>query len=84
MLKALQFQWFIWPPNYVRLIQVEEAIMSKETPKLPRKGGAQAAIAAVKKFRKQPPSERLIKIISEVPESEGVSKPDVAAKDAEI
>lgn len=56
-----------------------------EKPKIPKHGGAQAAVNAVKKFRKQQPSEKLIKIVSEIPDTDNSkSKPDIAAKDSEI
>lgn len=60
--------------------------MAKDNPKLPQKDGAKKAMEAVKKFRNQQPSERLIKIISEIPEMETdkPKKPDIAARDVEI
>ena len=39
--------------------------MSNNTPKLPKTGGAEKAAEAIKKFRNQQPSDRLVKIISE-------------------
>jgi len=56
-----------------------------EKPKLPQKGGAQRAADFFKSTRKKQPSDRLVKIISEIPEIE-VDKPkeDRAAKDSEI
>ncbi|MFP5520648.1 MAG: hypothetical protein ACLGGX_12145 [Bdellovibrionia bacterium] len=64
--------------------------MSKNTPKLPKSGGAQRALDTIKKLRNQQPSDRLVKIISEygndVPaeKDNGSKKPPVAAKDLEI
>jgi hypothetical protein len=64
--------------------------MSNNTPKLPKTGGAQKATEAIKKFRNQQPSDRLVKIISEYgnevdAEKEKASKkPAAAAKDVEL
>jgi hypothetical protein len=55
-----------------------------EKPKLPQKGGAQRAADFFKSTRKKPMSERLKKIISEIPEiEEDKPKRDRAAKDVE-
>lgn len=64
--------------------------MSKNTPKLPKSGGAEKALDTIKKLRKQQPSDRLVKIISEygndVPaeKDDSSKKPPVAAKDMEM
>lgn len=62
--------------------------MMNNTPKLPKAGGAQKATAAIKKFRDQKPSDRLIKIISEydienTDKEVVIRKPAIAAKDVE-
>lgn len=64
--------------------------MSKNTPKLPKSGGAEKALDTIKKIRNQQPSDRLVKIISEygndVPaeKDDSSKKPPVAAKDMEM
>ena len=64
--------------------------MSNDTPKLPKTGGAKKALEAVKKFRNQQPSDRLVKIISEygneveVEKDKAPKKPSIAAKDVEL
>lgn len=64
--------------------------MSKNTPKLPKSDGAKKALGAIKKFRNQQPSDRLVKIISEYgddvqtePDKES-KKPTIAAKDMDM
>ncbi|OFZ15555.1 MAG: hypothetical protein A2Z20_02810 [Bdellovibrionales bacterium RBG_16_40_8] len=54
--------------------------------KLPQKGGAKKASEIFESGRKQVPSDRLVKIISEIPEveSEEPRKRDRVAKDVEI
>lgn len=64
--------------------------MSSNNLKLPKKGGAKKAAEAIKKFRDQEPSDRLIKIISEYGNDLAVDKEPtpkrtlVAAKDTEL
>ena len=64
--------------------------MSKNKPKLPKSGGAQKALDAIKKMRNQQPSDRLVKIISEygndvsAEKDNGSKKTPIAAKDLEI
>ena len=61
--------------------------MNKSKAKLPQKSGAQKAAQIFEGTRKNVPSDRLVKIISEIPAVEPNQNPKVddrAAKDAEI
>lgn len=60
--------------------------MEKQKIRLPKKDGGRRAAEIFERTRKKTPSDRLIKIISEIPEIPSVEKPprDRAAKDAEV
>ena len=61
--------------------------MSQTKAKLPQKDGAQKAARIFEDTRKKEPSDKLIKIISEIPDSDAHKNPkpdDRAAKDAGI
>ena len=60
---------------------------SNQTVKIPASGGVERSAQILKKMRKKEPSDELVKIISEIPETESdkpVKKPGIAAKDLEL
>jgi CHASE3 domain sensor protein len=60
--------------------------MEESKIKLPQKDGVERAVEIFNRTRKKQPSDRLVKIISDIPELEQEKKhqDDQAAKDAEI
>jgi hypothetical protein len=61
--------------------------MKENKPKLPQSGGAKKAAQIFEETRKKQPSDKLVKIISEVPSPEPETKPipiKKIAKDAQI
>lgn len=66
--------------------KILESKMMKAKAKLPQKGGAKKASEIFESGRKKIPSDRLVKIISEIPEvdSDEPRKRDRVAKDAEL
>lgn len=62
--KNQYFQGCITPFICVIFFQIREVLMSNNNPKLPKSGGAKKALDAIKRFRNQQPTKRLVEIIS--------------------